>query len=344
MKCTIMLRLSDIKKSIPAFFIALATVITAFAQDTITYHISFPDAVHHEAQISLEVGGLSTNTLTAIMSKSSPGRYSEHNFAKNVYNIKAFGSDSTVLPITRTAPNKWQVTGIENTLYLSYTLYANYPSGTYSGIDRDFANINMPSALMWLEGMESLPVKVVFHLTDTSNWKIATQLITLDSAKHQYFAPDLQYLMDSPCILGDFSVKEFYAGHDKHVKIRMAVNSEATPQELEQFAEMTSKVIREQEAVFGELPQFKNNQYTFLCSYGPSFQGDGMEHRNSSMISSPLPLSGNLNRLIGTVSHEFFHVWNIERIRPKSLEPFDFTRANMSGELWFGEGRQMAGA
>ena len=63
-----------------------------------------------------------------------------------------------------------------------------------------------------------------------------------------------------------------------------------------------------------------------------------MEHRNSTMISSSMPLAGNQNRLIGTIAHEFFHVWNMERIRPASLEPFDFRKPAISQELWFGEG------
>src|SRR4029077_13150956 len=78
--------------------------------------------------------------------------------------------------------------------------------------------------------------------------------------------------------------------------------------------------------------------YTFLADYLPYANGDGMEHRNSTVISGNLSIAGGRDTILDTVAHEFFHCWNVERIRPKSLEPFDFDRANISGELWLAEG------
>ena len=89
---------------------------------------------------------------------------------------------------------------------------------------------------------------------------------------------------------------------------------------------------------YGELPPYENGTYTFLADYLPWANGDGMEHRNSTVMTSRLSLAGGRIRLLDTVAHEFFHCWNVERIRPKTLEPFDFDRANMSGELWLAEG------
>ncbi|HAH50243.1 MAG TPA: peptidase M61, partial [Balneola sp.] len=81
---------------------------------------------------------------------------------------------------------------------------------------------------------------------------------------------------------------------------------------------------------------FDYDEYTFLTCYMPNASGDGMEHRNSTYVVSSKPLDRPLGETsIGTISHEFFHAWNVERIRPASLEPFDFEEANMSGELWF---------
>ena len=88
----------------------------------------------------------------------------------------------------------------------------------------------------------------------------------------------------------------------------------------------------------GELPAFDFGTYTFISCYRPNCAGDGMEHRNSTSLTSSNSLSSSMIGLLGTVSHEFFHAWNVERIRPKTLEPFDFTDANMSGELWLAEG------
>jgi predicted metalloprotease with PDZ domain len=90
--------------------------------------------------------------------------------------------------------------------------------------------------------------------------------------------------------------------------------------------------------VWGEFPRFEGDAYTFIADYLPWASGDGMEHRNSTILTSPSSLRTNRLNLLDTVAHEFFHAWNVERIRPRSLEPFDLERANMSGELWLGEG------
>ncbi len=319
-------------------FLSQFLIHNTYSQDTITYSIHFPNAVHHEAEINLMLRNIVENAVTAVMSKTSPGRYAVHDFGKNIYNLNASDSEDTKIEILKTKPDEWEISGINSDLHLSYTLYANRADGTYSGIDAEFANLNIPSSLIWIKGMEQNPVKVIFHLPDTNQWKIATQLLVLDSARQVYAAPNLEYLMDSPCMLSDFSLKELEKDQMDGFSIRMAIKSDVKEGDINRFAEMTSAVIHEQKVIFGEFPTFMDSTYTFLCSYGPGFHGDGMEHRNSTMISSEIPLTGNLETMIGTISHEFFHAWNMERIRPASLEPFDFTQPNVSGELWFGEG------
>ena len=92
--------------------------------------------------------------------------------------------------------------------------------------------------------------------------------------------------------------------------------------------------------LFGELPEFDSNTYTFLTAYLPWASGDGMEHRNSTSLTSSgrFAIRNQRAGLLGTVSHEFFHAWNMERIRSAGIEPFDFEEADISGELWLGEG------
>ena len=97
--------------------------------------------------------------------------------------------------------------------------------------------------------------------------------------------------------------------------------------------------MRQEREVFGEFPGYEPGSYTFIADYLPYASGDGMEHRNSTVMTSSATHSREPRRgLLDTVAHEFFHGWNVERIRPRSLEPFDFERANMSGELWLAEG------
>ncbi len=326
------------KKVILSILLSFILLQSANSQDTITYLIRFPNAVHHEADITIKLDNVKDSAVTAIMSKASPGRYAMHNFGKNIYSLFAVDDSNAKYEINRTAPDRWKVSNIHSSVLINYTLYANHADGTYSGIDEDFANLNMPATLLWIEHMEHLPIKVIFDLPDTSSWKIATQLHLLDSTKNSYSATDLQYLMDSPCILGNFELKEFTADIHKSPRFLMAINADSNEEEYDKFVNMTKKVVSEEMKIFGEYPDFSDSTFTFLCSYGEGYYSDGMEHRNSTMISDYIPLTGNQDRLIEAISHEFFHIWNIERIRPAALEPFDFTEIQISGELWFGEG------
>lgn len=142
--------------------------------------------------------------------------------------------------------------------------------------------------------------------------------------------------MDSPTEISNHQVRSFEVDNQK---INFVLHHNGTETELDEYFEKVKKVVLQQKAVFGELPKFDFNEYTFLACYIPNASGDGMEHRNSTILTNTKSLAnGGMKDNIGTVSHEFFHCWNVERIRPKSLEPFDYTAANMSGELWFAEG------
>jgi predicted metalloprotease with PDZ domain len=121
-------------------------------------------------------------------------------------------------------------------------------------------------------------------------------------------------------------------------QFRMAVHQRGSPETVKAYAKKAQSVVLEAEGVFGGFPKFDNGSYTFLMDYVPYAFGDGMEHRDSTSISGPIDLKDSADEALDTVSHEFFHAWNVRRIRPRSLEPFDFERANMCGELWFAEG------
>jgi predicted metalloprotease with PDZ domain len=124
----------------------------------------------------------------------------------------------------------------------------------------------------------------------------------------------------------------------KPYTIRIALHHGGTAAEFDAYAAMAKEVVKEQEAVYGELAPLDYDTYTFIADYLPWVFGDGMEHRNSTILTSTAPLATNALGNLGTLSHEFFHSWNVERIRPRSLEPFRYDQANMSGELWFAEG------
>ncbi len=324
-------------KSLLSLFL-VGSFILASAQTHNLYEISFPNAVHHEAEITATFDNLEDKVLEVRMNRTSPGRYALHEFAKNVYNVKATDGQGNDLEITRPDPYSWLVSGHDGTVVVSYTLFANHGDGTYSQIDETHAHLNIPATFMYAPALALRPNKVTFNVREDLNWKVATQLKSVEG--NTYYAPDLQYFMDSPTEISDYQMRSFTeTSNGKEYDIRFVLHHQGTEAELDEYFEKVKKVVRQQTAVYGELPDFDFGQYTFLACYMPQVDGDGMEHRNSTILTRTLSLAdGGMQNNISTVSHEFFHAWNVERIRPISLEPFDFTETNMSGELWFAEG------
>src|SRR4029079_6783519 len=118
---------------------------------------------------------------------------------------------------------------------------------------------------------------------------------------------------------------------------RFALHHTGTDADLDGYVKDVEKIVRQEGEIFGEYPEYEPGYYTFLADYLPYASGDGMEHRNSTVMTAAGSIAASREDVLDTVAHEFFHCWNVERIRPKTLEPFDFDRANMSGELWLAE-------
>ena len=314
--------------------ILLFFVTTLTFGQTNSYHISFENAGHHEAKVKVTFPELEQEELTIRMSRTSPGRYALHEFVKNVYNLKATNSAGETLKITRPDPYSWTIQDHDGTVHLEYTLFGNRADGTYVQIDQTHAHLNIPATFIYAEELQKRPINVTFDTEDFPNWKIATQL------KHEkgntYSAPDLYYFMDSPTELSDHAIREVKLDGQT---VKFALHGPATEAEFDQYFEQVKSVVEQEKNVFGELPEFEFGTYTFIACYLPHASGDGMEHRNSTILTSSRTLGeGGIKGNIGTVAHEFFHTWNVERIRPQDLEPFDFTEADMSGLLWFAEG------
>lgn len=303
-----------------------------------TYEISFENAVHHEATIKATFPSIASDILAVRMSRTSPGRYALHEFAKNVYRFNATDSKGENLEVLRPDPYQWLVVGHDGTVNISYTLFANRGDGTYSQIDETHAHLNIPATFMYAPELDNRRIEVNFKVREDLNWKIATQLPHVSG--NTYSAPNLHYFMDSPTEISNHHLREFQvASNGKNQTVQLALHHNGTEVETDNYFERIKKVVLEEQKVFGEFPDFDYGRYTFLACYIPNASGDGMEHRNSTILTSTRSLAeGGMERNIGTVSHEFFHAWNVERIRPKSLEPFNFEEANMSGELWFAEG------
>ncbi len=317
------------------FLCVLFTVSVQLHAQTINkYTISFENAVHHEAKITAVFKNLDTKPLEVRMSRTSPGRYAIHNFAKNVYGVKAYDSKGNELEITRPNPQQWDVSGHDGTVNFEYTLFANRGGGTYSQVDETHAHLNIPATFVFARDYQHRPIEVTFNVREDLNWQVATQLKKI--GENTYYAPDTYYFMDSPTEIADYHLREEMLDGQL---IRLALHTPASDREVNEYFRKVMAIVKAQRDVFGELPTFDFGEYTFLSCYMPNASGDGMEHRNSTYVVNSKDLDEPLGETsIGTISHEFFHAWNVERIRPASLEPFDFEEANMSGELWFAEG------
>lgn len=307
------------------------------ATRAVEYEIVFPNAAHHEAEVTVTFRSVPARPLQVRMSRSSPGRYALHEFAKNVYNVSATDSRGRALTITRPNPHQWDVRGHDGTVRFRYTLFGDRADGTYAGIDRSMAHLNMPATFAWARGLESRPVRVTFRRPDPT-WTIATQLFPTDDST-TFTAPHLQYFMDSPTHLGQQSWHRWQVTDGRtRQEVRIALHHLGTAEEEARYVDATKRIVDASARVFGGFPDFDGGTYTFLATYLPWAAGDGMEHRNSTSLTSAGSLATSMTGLLGTVAHEFFHAWNVERIRPRSLEPFSFEEANMSGELWLAEG------
>lgn len=330
-------------KKIYLLAVALLFATASFAQDDtkqkpLFYSISFPNAVHHEAEIVLTIPNAPSGAIRVRMSRSSAGRYATHEFGKNVYNVKASDADGTVLEIKQLEGDLYEIPLHGDAVKISYTLFANWTDGTYASIDPSHAHLNMPAAFMWVVGQDKRPIRFQFNDLDKYGWKVATQL--KNEGAGIYSAPNMQYMMDSPTELSAYKVSSWDVDNNgKKERINLTIHSDDDQGVIDAFAKQIGRLVLEEKAVFGELPVYDYGEYTFLDDVYPTNSGDGMEHRNSTCIVHPVAkVSGNELRLIGTYSHEYFHSWNVKRIRPKSLEPFNFEHADMSSELWFAEG------
>jgi predicted metalloprotease with PDZ domain len=309
----------------------------------ITYKVTFPEAEHHWMQVEVTWTGLPAGPLQARMSRSSPGRYAVHEFAKNVFQLEAFNGKAQPLAYTRPNVDEWDVAGHDGTVRIVYKLFGDFADGTYVGIDTTHAHMNMPAVFLWALGHENDAMRITFTPPPGSGWKAGTQLFPT-SDRWTFTAPNLQYFMDSPTELSDFVMSTFSVPNadGTPAEFRLVVHGDGSQSDVDELAKLVSRLVREQMAVFGEFPKYEPGYYTFLLDYAPWGDGDGMEHRNSTSISNPgltirTPQSRQ-QRAMSTISHEFFHNWNVERIRPVGLEPFDFTRENITCCLWLAEG------
>ncbi len=149
-------------RALICFFITVSGGFLTATGQRLSYIVSFPNIVHHEARIELIASDVPTQHAIFRMSRSSPGRYATHEFGKNVYDVMAFDAQGKPLPVNRIDGDVYEVPHHGGFIRLQYTLYGDYADGTYVGIDPTGISLNMPGAFMWLKGVDKTPHQYPF--------------------------------------------------------------------------------------------------------------------------------------------------------------------------------------
>ena len=305
---------------------------------SITYRLSMSRPVSHLFEVAIIVElpeQLKDKPLQFQMAKWSPGRYGVFDFAKNVQEFRAAAANASTLAVARVDDQTWSVAPQgANTLTVSYKVFGNDLSGTFSQLDTRHANYNGNSIFMYVVDHKSDPVKLTIN--PPSGWKIVNGR-TQRPNQNEFQFPNWDELVDTSTeIAPDWTQETFTVdGKKYHVVVHSFGNEGGKRPALVKDIE---KIVRAQIAMWGP-PDFE--EYTFLIHYAADDRsGDGMEHLTSTQIIEPGALAepGVYDETLGTVSHEFFHVWNVKRLRPVELGPWDFTRPLRTRGLWVAEG------
>jgi predicted metalloprotease with PDZ domain len=303
---------------------------------TTEYTISIPDPASHLYSVQMFVGSLAGRTLELQMPVWSPGRYARMDFAKNVQEFAAVSGDGKPLRWEKSSGSRWLVhVGSARSARITYRVFANAPmSGTFSVLDQHHANWNGASIFMYIEGQKQYPVTLSVVAPD--NWTVINGEVTRPGQRF-FRLPTYDHLIDTPTEVapsGALRLQSFVVD-DRLYRVMLHHNGPVSEATRGKFMRDLESIVRYQNSVFSPPPL---DQYTFLFHFGfPG--GDGMEHLNSTQIAESNTLTdAKVLTGIEGASHEYFHVWNVKRVRPAALGPFDYTREQYQPSLWVAEG------
>jgi predicted metalloprotease with PDZ domain len=328
-------------------FLLFSSVVSAQQPfKSITYRLSMSRPNSHLFEVIIEVElpeELRNKSVEFQLPKWSPGRYAVFDFAKNVQEFRAVGGVCPPPALCKMAPRQvtrvddqtWSVAAVNSSgLTISYKVFANDLSGTFSQLDNRHANYNGGSIFMYVVGHKPDPVKLVIN--PPSGWKIVNGR-TDRVGQTEWQFPNWDIMIDTPTeIASDWTQDDFEVdGKKYHVVVHSFGDEGGKRAGLVRDIE---KIVRAETSLWGP-PEFE--EYTFLIHFAADdHSGDGMEHLTSTQIieSGALADPGMADDTLGTVAHEFFHVWNVKRLRPFELGPWDFTKPVSTRGLWVAEG------
>ncbi|MEW6733704.1 MAG: hypothetical protein AB1489_20415, partial [Acidobacteriota bacterium] len=292
----------------------------------LSYWLGMSAPNSHLFEIRIRIDNIKTNTVDVAMPAWSPGRYVIYNFTRNVQEFAARSANGNLLTWDKLDKQSWRIDCRgQQTIEVSYKVFANDLSGTFSQLNDQHANINGAAVFMYVNGHKQDAIEL--KIEKPANWKLISGAVDHPEQTEFHFA-NYDLLIDTPVEIGDFEVDSFQ--HDGR-SYRVVLHSYTSFNNKSQLLASLQRIVAAQTAICG-LPDFTH--YTFIFHLAPYAQNtDGMEHLNSTQI-----IENNLEELIATASHEFFHVWNVKRIRPVELGPWDYSREVHTKSLWISEG------
>ncbi|EQD37266.1 peptidase M61 domain-containing protein [mine drainage metagenome] len=274
--------------------------------------------------------GVSEDSVLVTMPAWTPGSYRIQDFARNLRLLKARSRENEMIEILRKDKSSWKIiNGNHKNFIVSYEVYAGELAVQTSHLDSTHGYLNGTSVFMYIEGYKDQSVELM--VKPFGEWKISTGLEKI--GENKYRATNYDILVDSPMEIGTHRSLTFTVDNKEH---EIAIYGKGN-EEPELIVQDTKRIVESYKEQFGSLPY---KRYVFIIHLLDNQKG-GLEHLNSTTIQSDRFQFSPRKKYIeflSTVSHEYFHLWNVKRIRPIELMPFNYKEENYTTLLWVSEG------
>jgi predicted metalloprotease with PDZ domain len=311
-------------------------IVTSISTDRVyvpklAYQIAMPQPQTHLFEVKLTVHNWHGDVLDLKMPVWTPGSYLVREYAKQLQDFAAVNSEGKKLAATKIAKHHWQIqTNGSQEISIDYRMFANELTVRTNHLDTTHGYFNPAALCFYVPGYESHPIEITI-IPPYPDWRVTTPLPAI--SPNTFLAADLDTLVDSPFEIGRQQIYDFTV-LDKPHQLVIWGEGNLDPQVA---IEDIKKIVEVEAKMFGGLPYEK---YIFLLHLSPS-GGGGLEHKHCCSLLYPrfnFQVREQYNRFMQLVAHEFFHLWNVKRIRPAALENFDYERENYTPSLWFSEG------
>ncbi len=308
-----------------------AVVESKIVAPDIAYTVSMSKPSTHLLEVDMAVNWKQMpDKLEVKMPVWTPGSYLIREYARHVQEFSAKDATGAELAWRKINKNTWQIdTKAAGAVALSYKVYANELTVRTNELDDDHAFWNNAAMLMFIKGQ--LAASPTVSVNPSGNWKVATGLPKFGGTANTFRAPNFDVLYDSPFEVSNFKEVNFLVEGKPH---RLIFSGEGNYDEKKTASDVT-KIVEEAYKMFGELPY---DDYTFIINLRG---GGGLEHLNSTALQTnrfSFQPDSRYKNFLGLVAHEYFHCFNVKRIRPDALGPFDYENENYTKLLWVAEG------